>query len=603
LNRKEYQPIENYGVIGDLETVALVGMDASIDFMCFPHFDSPTIFAALLDADKGGHFQIAPLLDHHKCKQIYLPDSAILLSRFLSDDGIAEISDFMPLAERSDGQNLVRRAKTVRGEVRFRMRCAPRFDYGRAKHRIERSGNDVLFISEGAEQTALRLRGEVPMRVEGDDAVAEFTCESEKSAGFVLENASDGEKSSRPRYIANAFKETLNFWQNWMAKSRYKGRWREMVNRSALTLKLLTSRRHGSIVAAPTFGLPEEVGGARNWDYRFTWIRDASFSIYALMRLGYTDEATAFMRWIEERCRELEPGTPLNIMYRIDGSHEMEETILHDFDGYKGSRPVRIGNSAHRQLQLDVFGELLDAVYIYDSLEPISYDFWCNLVRLVDWVTENWCRPDEGIWEVRGGRHEFLYSRLMCWVAIDRGVRLARKRSFPAPLDRWAAVRDTIFRDIYENFWNAKRETFVQYKGADAVDAATLLMPIVKFIGSNDPRWRSTLKEINKRLVEDSLVYRYSQYEAANDGLPGREGTFSMCSFWNVECLARAGDLKQARFYFDKALGYANHLGLYSEELGLRGEQLGNFPQALTHMSLISAAHYLDESLAGQERE
>jgi GH15 family glucan-1,4-alpha-glucosidase len=361
---------------------------------------------------------------------------------------------------------------------------------------------------------------------------------------------------------------------------------------------LLTSARYGSLVAAPTFGLPEEIGGVRNWDYRYTWIRDASFTLYALMRLGYTSEATAFMSWIEERCRGVEPDHPLQVMYRIDGQLEMPETVLSHFEGYRKSGPVRVGNGACDQLQLDIYGELMDSVYIYNkSVEPISYDFWQGLARLIDWVCENWCRKDEGIWEVRGGAQEFLYSRVMSWVAIDRGLRLAQKRSFPAPLERWLRVRDEIYRDVYEHFWDPELRTFVQFKGAKAVDASALLLPLVKFIGPKDPRWLSTLNVINEELVEDALVYRYNVLQGAATGFPGREGTFSMCSFWNVECLARAGDVKQARLFFEKALGYANHLGLYAEELGLQGEHLGNFPQAFTHLALISAAHWLDRSL------
>lgn len=594
-----YKPIENYGVIGDLHSVALVGVDGSIDFMCFPEFDSPTIFAALLDHEKGGRFKLAPVMDGAKLKQLYLPDSVILLTRFLSREGVAEVSDFMPIQELGHAHDMVRRAKSVRGDIRFRMECAPRFDYGRATHRVEQRKDEVLFISEGSDRCALRLRSQVPVRIENGAAVAEFQLRSDETAAFVLEDACDGIEtpSSAPDYAPKSFKETINFWHGWMAKSKYRGRWREMVNRSALTLKLLTSAPNGSIVAAPTFGLPEEIGGVRNWDYRYTWIRDASFTLYALMRLGYTAEATEFMRWIEARCRELEPGNPLDVMYGIDGRHDLPETTLDHFEGYRQSGPVRIGNGAHKQLQLDIYGELMDSVYIFNKIEPISYDLWTNLVRLIDWVCHNWRQPDEGIWEVRGGPREFLYSRVMCWVAIDRGIRLAQKRSFPAPLDRWLPMRDEIYRDVYENFWNEELKTFVQYKGSKAVDAAALLMPLVKFIAANDPRWTATLKVINRCLVEDSLVYRYDVLKGAQDGLPGREGTFCMCSFWNVECLARSGDLKQARFYFEKALGYANHVGLYSEEIGLQGEHLGNFPQAFTHLALISAACYLDRKL------
>ncbi len=594
------QPIEDHGVIGDLHTVALVGKDASIDFMCFPQFDSPTIFAALLDPKRGGSFQLSPLLEHAHQKQLYLPDSNVLLTRFQTEGGLAEVSDFMAITGLGHAHDLVRRIKCIRGDIPVRMICEPRFDYGRAKHRIEKQKNSVLFISRGPDKTVLRLRAEMPLKLHNGAAVAEFTLHSGDRACFVLEDGNPHAESpsAAPDYTIGAFKETMNFWRGWVRRSQYRGRWREMVTRSALALKLLTSARYGSIVAAPTFGLPEEIGGVRNWDYRYTWIRDASFTIYALMRLGYTQEATAFMRWIEARCAELKPGSPLQVMYRIDGRHNLDEEILKPFQGYRNSRPVRIGNGAYDQVQLDVYGELMDSVYLHNKFgELISYDFWQHLCELLDWVCQNWRRPDMGIWEVRGGAYEFLYSRVMCWVAVDRGLRLADKRSFPAPRARWQQVRDEIYRDIYEEFWDPGLKTFVQYRGAKTVDASALLMPLVKFIGPNDPRWRRTLAAINQHLLEDSLVYRYNVLEGADSGFPGREGTFTACSFWNVECLARAGDLKLARFYFEKTLSYANHLGLFSEEIGPNGEQLGNFPQAFTHLGLISAACLLDRRL------
>jgi len=600
----EFQPIENHGIIGDLHTAALVGMDGAIDFMCFPRFDSPSIFAALLDSARGGHFQIAPAQpDRFRHKQLYFPDTNMLLTRFLSDDGVAEISDFMPIEHLGHCHDLVRRVKVVRGEILLRMTCAPRFDYGRADHCREKRRKEALFISKGKDRTALRLRANVPMRFQGGDAVAEFKLRAGESTSFILEEAKAGKESPSlgPDYVAESFKQTMNFWQRWLGRSQYHGRWREMVNRSALTLKLLTSQAFGSIVAAPTFGLPEEIGGSRNWDYRYTWIRDASFTLYALMRLGYTEEAEAFMRWTEDRCREKTPVGPLQIMYRIDGNRRLSEIELRHLEGYQHSVPVRIGNGAAGQLQLDIYGELLDSVYIYNKYgEPISYDFWMNLVGLVNWVCDHWQQRDEGIWEVRGGRREFLYSRVLCWVAIDRGIRLALDRSFPAPLGRWRRVRDRIYQDVYHKFWNARLRAFVQYKGAKSVDASSLLMPMLKFISPRDPRWCSHLATVEKTLVEDSLVYRYDTLEGAKDGLPGGEGTFSMCSFWYVESLARAGNLKQARFILEKAFGYANHLGLYAEELGLRGEQLGNFPQAFTHLALISAACNLDRRLSAE---
>ena len=601
-----YQPIENYGVIGDLHTVALVGMDGSIDFMSFPSFDSPTIFAALLDERRGGRFQLAPVLADANHKQLYLPDSNILLTRFLSDEGVAEISDFMPVEQKEHGHELVRRAKTVRGEIHFRMVCQPRFDYARSKHRVEKRDGEVFFVSEGKDGLALRLRTSIPVTISDGAAIAEFALQAGQSAAFVLEEARPGKESASalPDHVSDSFKETLNFWRSWVAHSTYHGRWREMVNRSALTLKLLVSQPHGSMVAAPTFGLPEQIGGERNWDYRYTWIRDASFCLYALNRLGYTEEAAAFMKWIEARCHELEPDGSLQIMYGIDGRHQLpEETLVH-LEGYRKTSPIRIGNRAVGHLQLDIYGELMDTVYLYNKFgELISYDLWTHLTRLINWVVENWHQPDEGIWEVRGGRQEFLFSRVMCWVALDRGIRLAHKRSFPAPLAAWYSVRDAIYRDIFENFWDPERQAFVQHKGSRMLDAASLLMPLVKFMAPTDPRWLSHLKAIEAELVDDSLVYRYKTGQAFSDGLAGSEGTFSMCSFWYVECLCRAGDLEKARFFFEKMLGYANHVGLYGEEVGARGEHLGNFPQAFTHLALISAAYALDRRLsaAGQK--
>ncbi|MDW7693199.1 glycoside hydrolase family 15 protein [Flammeovirgaceae bacterium SG7u.111] len=599
---ERYKPIENYGLIGDLLTTALVGMDGSIDFMSFPEFDSPTIFASLLDHDNGGFFKIAPRLYEPKQKQMYLPNTNVLISRFLSKEGVAEISDFMPVeAAGEEHHDLVRRAKTVRGEVHYEMICAPRFNYGLSKHTAKLVDGGVLFESQGEDDLKIFLRCSIPVKIVNGDAVVRFTLKAGETEFFILEKYEEGKESpsAHPDYVSESFKDTVNFWRRWIRKSYYRGRWREMINRSALTLKLLTSQKYGSVVAAPTFGLPEEVGGVRNWDYRYTWVRDASFSLYALIRLGYTEEAAAFMSWVEDRCKDLNPDGSLQIMYSIRGEKYLEEKELDHFEGYMGSKPVRIGNGAHDQLQLDIYGELMDSVYLYNKYgQPISYDLWKNLVKLVNWVTENWHLKDEGIWEVRGGRQEFLYSRLMCWVAMDRGIRLAMRRSFPAPLDRWIKARDEIYVDIFENFWSEKKQAFVQYKGSETLDAANLLMPLVKFIGPTDPKWLSTLKAIGDELTDDSLVYRYKIDEAASDGLDGDEGTFSMCSFWYVECLSRAGELEQARLLFEKMLSYANHVGLFAEELGPSGEHLGNFPQAFTHLGLISAAYNLNHNLS-----
>jgi GH15 family glucan-1,4-alpha-glucosidase len=603
-----YQPIENYGVIGDLHTVALVGMNGSIDFLCFPLFDSPSVFAALLDDRRGGRFQIAPALESVRCKQLYLPDTNVLLTRFLSGDGVGEVMDFMPITGKSFAHDLVRRVKTVRGELRFRLLCQPRFDYGRAKHRVHAGERSVLFVSQGSDGTALRLRSQVPLEVKGGDVHAEFSLRAGECADFILERAEEG--AERPALAAEDVSDYLDatsqFWRRWVGGSNYRGRWQDTVNRSALALKLLFSQPYGALVAAPTFGLPEAIGGTRNWDYRYMWIRDSAFTLFTLGQLGFTEEAGAFMHWLQHCGRVGRDGGdsgPLQIMYGLDGRRNLSEEILSHFEGYRGSSPVRIGNAAYAQLQLDIYGELLDAIYLFNRHgAPIAYDLWRDISGIVDWVAEHWQEPDEGIWEVRGGRQEFLYSRLMCWVALDRAVRIAWNRSFPGTVDRWLTARDAVFADIYENFWNAERGAFVQYKGATWLDASSLLMPIVHLISFTEPRWLSHLKAVEDELVDDSLVYRYREGQAAPDGLTGNEGTFSMCSFWYVENLARCGRLEEARFYFEKMLGFANHLGLYSEQLGPTGEHLGNFPQAFTHLALISAAIALDRglSLAGQ---
>jgi GH15 family glucan-1,4-alpha-glucosidase len=595
------QLIENHGIVGNLRTTALIGLDGAVNFLCWPQFDSPSVFASILDDERGGCFELIPVLDDPRHRQLYLPDTNVLLTRFLSADGVAEISDFMTIEDPDGGSRLVRRVKAVRGTIRVRMRCMPRFDYARAVPEIRAHAGTVIFT--GGDSLTLRLRATVPLDVGKGAALAEFDLADGESASFILEDASCGEDSvsADPRYVSAAFKKTSDYWRDWVRRSNYRGRWRETVNRSALVLKLLTSSRYGSMIAAPTFGLPEEIGGIRNWDYRYTWMRDASFTVYAFLRLGHLEEANAFERWLGERqCRCGADGT-LHLMYAIDGGGKFTETELPHLRGYRGSVPVRVGNAALEQLQLDIYGELMDALYLSDKYsEQVSWETWLGVERSMKWLADNWRQPDEGIWEVRGGRREFLYSRLMCWVAFDRAIRLARKRSLPAPLADWTAARDAICREIHTDFWDSQQEAFVQSKGSTALDASCLLMPLVRFISPTDGRWLSTLKAIGDHLVDDSLVYRYSR-EAGIDGLRGGEGTFNMCSFWYVECLARAGDVKQARFLFEKMLGYANHVGLFSEELGPAGEHLGNFPQAFTHLSLISAAYCLDRALSGQE--
>jgi len=598
---RRYPPIEHYGVIGDLRSVALVSLDGSIDFCCLPHFDSPSVFARLLDADRGGFFCITPQLSGVRHKQMYLPDSNVLLTRFLADDGVAEISDFMPIHPGHGPSRIVRRVKAVRGTIRVSVRVSARFDYARTMPQVIVEGGAARIRWDEGLMT-LRVTSDMPLERDGEDVVSSFELRVGQSAAFVLEDLVDGEPEPviRPEQISEWFKETVNFWRTWVGKSTYKGRWRDMVNRSALVLKLLQARESGSLVAAPTFGLPECVGGERNWDYRYTWVRDASFTLYSLIRLGMTSETKAFIDWLKRRAGETADPGHLQTIYGIDGRTQMQEQTLPELEGYRGSRPVRVGNAAYEQLQLDIYGELMDALYLYDKYgEPTSYDLWCWMTQLVDWVCDNWKCPDDGVWEVRSGRQEFLYSKVMCWVAVDRALRLIEKRSFPGPVERWRQVRDEIYTDVFDNFWDDEQQTFVGMRGAKSLDASCLIMPLVRFIAPTDPRWLSTLRAIEQRLQEDSLIYRYDIEGPETDGLRGTEGTFSICSFWYIECLSRSGDVQKARFYFEKMLGYANHLGLYAEEIGPKGEHLGNFPQALTHLALISAAYDLDRRLNG----
>jgi GH15 family glucan-1,4-alpha-glucosidase len=589
-----YQPIENYGIIGDLHTIALPGLDGSIDFMCFPNFDSPSIFARLIDDKKGGFYCISPIFTEMKTKQLYMPDTNILLTRFLSPDGVGEVTDFMPVGHLEE-KKLIRRVTTIRGEVRYRLHCSPRFNYGRDTHQTEqRSPKEIVFHSDGL---TIRLKGNIPLQLDNGDAIAEFTLKATEAADFVFEIADNRTSAADDLggMVTATLLRTTNFWKEWVARSTYKGRWRDVVNRSTLVLKLLSSSRYGSIIAAPTFSLPENIGGQRNWDYRYTWIRDASFTVYALIRMGYSREAGHFMDWVEKMCRDIKGQDRLGIMYSIDGNRQLKEYALDNLEGYKGSAPVRVGNDAYGQLQLDIYGELMDAVYLYNKhVEPISYDFWKNLELQINWLADNWDQPDDGIWEVRGGRKKFLFSRLACWVALDRAIKIAQTRSFPRD-GNWHQQRDKVFNSIYKDFWDDKKQAFMQFPGSQTVDASALLMPLFRFIAPKDPRWLSTLKRIEEELVSDALVYRYRPEVAAPDGLLSKEGTFSTCSFWFVECLSRSGQLDKARFYFEKMLGYANHLGLFSEQLGFEGEHLGNFPQAFTHLGLISAALNLDE--------
>ena len=592
---KGYLPIEEHGIVGDLRTVALVGTDGTIDWFCPSRFDAPSLFGALLDARKGGYFSLWSRTSYTRPKQLYLPDTNILLTRFQGKEAVGEVIDFMVPETRSTGKVrdlLVRQARAVRGRATFELACHPAFDYGRAEHTVEIvQGVGAVFTSSLGRAV---LRTSVPLKAEESGVAATFTLEEGESVDIQLEwngevrPITDGE-------TADLFTRTQDFWQNWVSQSRYRGRWREMVQRSALALKLLVYHPTGALVAAPTTSLPEEPGGGRNWDYRYAWLRDAAFTVYALMRLGFLEEAASFMEWLQKRCETATEERDVMIMYTVDGSEHLEERILHHLDGYNGARPVRIGNGAVGQRQIDVYGELMDSVYLYNKEVPISYDLWVGLSKRLDWLSRHWQEPDEGIWEIRGPRQRFTYSALMTWVAYDRAARLARDRGLPAPVERWRKLAAAAHRFVQEECWDPGLRTYVMYPGSQLLDASLLVMPLVKFAGPTDPRFLATLDRITSELVSDSLVSRYAL--TGMDGIADGEGTFNLCSFWYVEALTRAGRVREARMIFEKMLTYANHLGLYAEQVGASGEALGNFPQAFTHLALISAALNLDSAL------
>jgi GH15 family glucan-1,4-alpha-glucosidase len=604
-----YPPIADHGLIGDLQTAALVATDGTVDWLCLPRFDSPSVFAALLDPERGGHFRISPEGSNHVSRQLYLPESAVLVTRFMSPGGVGEVIDFMPVGDSgpTEEHRLMRIVRVVRGEMRFVFECMPRFDYGRADHTLDISKDGAVFRS-GSSQLTLNPAQlldwhEQDVRVpqpHGDGIRGAATLKV-GDIGAVLLEAGAG---LRPHRLERAdaldmFNDTVSFWRRWLSRSTYTGRWREQVMRSAMTLKLMTYAPTGALVAAPTAGLPEQVGGERNWDYRFTWVRDASFSVSALLGLGYVDEAEAFLKWLSDRVEEQagRDSGPLKIMYRVDGSSDLTEETLGHLAGYRGSRPVRIGNGASDQLQLDIYGEAAEAVHIGDQRGlRIGHEGWVRLSGIVGWLCDNWDRPDEGIWETRGGQQDFVYGRLNSWTAFDRAIRLAAERGRPADLARWTQARDRVYNQIMDKGFNRDRQAFVQHYGSTVLDASLLRMVHVDFVSPTDPMWQSTLDAMDSELVSDSLVYRYNP-DASPDGLRGAEGTFSLCTFWYVEALARSGRLEEARLTFEKMLTYANHLGLYAEEIGLTGEQLGNFPQAFTHLALINGAIRLDAEL------
>ncbi|WP_432014395.1 glycoside hydrolase family 15 protein [Streptomyces cucumeris] len=604
-----YPNISDHGLIGDLQTAALVATDGTIDWFCSPRFDSPSVFAALLDQRRGGHFRITPGHPDYITKQLYLPDTAILITRFMTPDGVGEVYDFMPVAPATatDRHRLIRMIRVVRGQMRFELDCCPRPGYGRERHTLKVYDEGAIFHGDTVDITLHpagdRVSEHTEIHAADGDIRSTLNLAAGQAAGVVLDTAAAGHAVAPRRVpedeILRMLDETTRFWRRWTRGSRYTGRWRETVARSAITLKLMTYAPTGALVAAPTAALPEQIGGERNWDYRYTWIRDASFSVYALIGLGFTTEAEAFANWLRDRVVEKagDGSGPMKIMYRVDGSSDLVEETLDHFEGYRGSGPVRIGNGAADQLQLDIYGEMMDSLYHADTHGiTVGHRGWSEMSRVIDWLCDNWDRPEEGIWETRGGRQDFTYGRMMSWVALDRAVRLAESRGRPSHQTMWRVTRDSVYQQIMDRGWNRDRQAFVQHYGSPVLDASLLLMPLIGFVEPRDPMWLSTLDAMDEELVSDSLVYRYNP-AASPDGLAGSEGTFSMCTFWYVDALARSGRLEQARLIFEKMLTYANHLGLFSEEIGLTGEQLGNYPQAFSHLALVNAAVNLDYQL------
>ncbi|MGA5461994.1 glycoside hydrolase family 15 protein [Mycobacterium sp. NPDC050041] len=603
--------IAEHGLIGDLRTCALVGTDGTIDWFCAPRFDSPSVFGSIIDREKGGGWHLRPTTEVTRTQQFYYPDTAVLITRFLTGDGVAEVHDFMPVLARGDlthRQRLVRRVTGVRGRLRLRMGLDARPDYARESCGAERSGDGVLITGDGVR---LGLVASTDLHIdhgaENSVVTAEFEIGTGDTAQFVLELLGDDEEvdAGSIEQTDALFDATTSFWRGWLSQSTYTGRWRETVHRSAITLKLLTHEPSGAIVAAPTTSLPAPIGGNRNWDYRYVWIRDAGFSVYALLRLGFLEEAREFIRWLSERMgRHHETGGaddqrlgPLRVLYDIDGNLP-EEVELDHLSGYRDSSPVRVGNAAAGQLQLDIYGEIIDSVYLFNKHGPgISHDGWTDVSGIVDWVAENWDQPDAGMWEVRDEYRPYTVSRLMCWVAIERAIRIARARGLPGDLVAWSKARDDIYERIMTKSWNADLQAFTRVEGDATLDAGVLLMPMLKFLSPADPRFLSTLDAVEEHLVNDSLVFRY---EPGADGLDGEDGTFSICSFWYVEALTRAGRLEAAQLALEKMFTYANHVGLYAEQVSETGNQVGNFPQAFTHLALISAAINLDRALDGE---
>jgi GH15 family glucan-1,4-alpha-glucosidase len=584
-------PISEYGLIGDMRTAALVGLNGAIDWCCLPRFDSGSVFAALLDPERGGTWAVRPAVPWTSTQR-YLPLTNILETTFRTAGGTVTLTDFMPVDEdgRPSGTHpeIHRHVRGVRGTVPMEMVFAPRFEYGARGTRVEQL-KAGLFATDRTDQV-LTLSSARPFdwSLAGGSAITRFPLERGVARWLVLRFDDDDIHPVDRYQSARKLDITAAFWQRWTSAVRYRGPHRSMVRRSALALKLLTHAESGAVIAAPTTSLPETIGGTRNWDYRFVWLRDAAFTLSALDAVGHGAEADAFMRFLKRVCRH-EGGGHLQIMYGIDGRRDLVERQLDHLSGYLGSRPVRVGNGAVGQLQLDVYGEVLETADIWRRRHEMTDGTWRVLRGLVEWVSQHWQLPDSSIWEVRGEVRHYVFSKVMSWVALDRGVRMAEELGLDGDTAAWRSSRDAIHAEILERGWSESRQSFLQAYDDDALDAAALAIPMVRFLPWSDPRVVATVRTIARELTDSDreLVYRYRNA----DGLEGEEGAFSICTFWLAQALAMTGDRDRAERLFRRMLGHANHLGLYSEEIEpASGRFLGNFPQGFTHIALINCA-------------
>jgi GH15 family glucan-1,4-alpha-glucosidase len=581
--------IEDYGLIGDCQTAALVGRDGSIDWLCWPAFDSDACFAALLGTDKNGRWLIAPREDVTKTSRRYWDNTLILETRFETAEGTVALIDFMP--PRGKASDVVRLVRGVTGKVRLRMQLVIRFGFGADIPWVKRTEDGALLAICGQDMTVLRT----PVETRGEDmtTVADFEVSEGQTIPFVLTYGPSHLPLPEPINPAQALQDTEDFWTDWSSRCTYQGEHQELVMRSLITLKALTYQPTGGIVAAPTASLPEKLGGARNWDYRFCWLRDATFTLLALMNSGYTEEASAWHSWLLRAVA----GAPANmqIMYGIMGQRRLLEWEAGWLPGYEGAQPVRVGNAAHAQLQLDVYGELIDAFHQSRVAElKLDDGTWALECTVLEHLAKVWDHPDHGIWERRGAARHYVLSKVMTWVAFDRGIKSAEKFGFEAPLDRWRALRDTICRDVCEKGFDADQNAFVESYGSQVLDASILLLPAVGFLPASDPRVRGTIEAIERHMMRDGFVLRHDPCEVSDEKQP-IEGAFLACSLWLADAYVLAGEMTKARALFDRITAVANDLGLLAEEFDSgEGRQTGNFPQALTHIALINTAHNLD---------